>query len=47
MGPTIEPHVRGLLDVMFSSGLSTVLVEALKQICTRYGVGFELSFPLF
>ncbi|OIW11181.1 hypothetical protein TanjilG_22988 [Lupinus angustifolius] len=34
MGPATEPHVRGLLDVMFSTGLSTVLVEALEQICT-------------
>ncbi|XLU56976.1 hypothetical protein S245_051624 [Arachis hypogaea] len=33
MGPTMEPHVRGLLDIMFSTGLSTVLVEALEQIC--------------
>ncbi|MED6192915.1 hypothetical protein PIB30_014488 [Stylosanthes scabra] len=32
MGPTMEPHVRGLLDIMFSTGLSTVLVEALEQI---------------
>ncbi|PHT30540.1 Serine/threonine-protein kinase TOR [Capsicum baccatum] len=32
MGPTMEPHVRGLLDSMFSSGLSLTLVEALKQI---------------
>ncbi|OIV92587.1 hypothetical protein TanjilG_07578 [Lupinus angustifolius] len=34
MGPAMEPHVRGLLDIMFSTGLSTVLVEALEQICT-------------
>ncbi|KAG9134054.1 hypothetical protein Leryth_004753 [Lithospermum erythrorhizon] len=32
MGPSVEPHVRGLLDVMFSAGLSLTLVEALKQI---------------
>lgn len=32
MGPTTEPHIRGLLDVMFSAGLSTVLVETLEQI---------------
>lgn len=32
MGPAMEPHVRGLLDVMFSAGLSPVLVEALEQI---------------
>ncbi|PHT56275.1 Serine/threonine-protein kinase TOR [Capsicum baccatum] len=32
MGPTMEPHVRGLLDSMFSSGLSLTLVEALEQI---------------
>ncbi|XP_062176298.1 serine/threonine-protein kinase TOR isoform X2 [Alnus glutinosa] len=32
MGPAMEPHVRGLLDVMFSAGLSLTLVEALEQI---------------
>ncbi|PHT28676.1 Serine/threonine-protein kinase TOR [Capsicum baccatum] len=32
VGPTMEPHVRGLLDSMFSFGLSLTLVEALKQI---------------
>ncbi|PHT26430.1 Serine/threonine-protein kinase TOR [Capsicum baccatum] len=32
MGPTMEPHVRGLLDSMFSSGPSLTLVEALEQI---------------
>ncbi|KAK4259382.1 hypothetical protein QN277_005720 [Acacia crassicarpa] len=32
MGPTMEPHVRRLLDIMFSAGLSTVLVESLEQI---------------
>ncbi|KAK7366496.1 hypothetical protein VNO80_08487 [Phaseolus coccineus] len=34
MGSVMEPHVRGLLDIMFSTGLSTVLVEALEQIST-------------
>ncbi|KAI4295808.1 hypothetical protein L6164_035812 [Bauhinia variegata] len=32
MGPAMEPYVRGLLDIMFSAGLSTVLVETLEQI---------------
>ncbi|XP_038982974.1 serine/threonine-protein kinase TOR isoform X1 [Phoenix dactylifera] len=32
MGPAMEPHVRGLLDSMFSGGLSRTLVEALEQI---------------
>ncbi|KAG9440008.1 hypothetical protein H6P81_020173 [Aristolochia fimbriata] len=32
MGPAMEPHVRGLLDAMFSAGLSPTLVEALEQI---------------
>ncbi|XP_073103831.1 serine/threonine-protein kinase TOR isoform X2 [Elaeis guineensis] len=32
MGPAMEPHVRGLLDSMFSGGLSPTLVEALEQI---------------
>ncbi|XP_065623416.1 serine/threonine-protein kinase TOR-like [Quercus suber] len=32
MGTVMEPHVRGLFDVMFSAGLSPTLVEALEQI---------------
>lgn len=32
----MEPHVRGLLDAMFSAGLSFTLVEALEQITIRY-----------
>ncbi|KAB2095069.1 hypothetical protein ES319_A01G009900v1 [Gossypium barbadense] len=32
MGPAMESHVRGLLDIMFSAGLSPTLVEALEQI---------------
>ncbi|KAG6466858.1 hypothetical protein ZIOFF_075342 [Zingiber officinale] len=32
MGPAMEPHVRSLLDSMFSAGLSTNLVKALEQI---------------
>jgi FKBP12-rapamycin complex-associated protein len=32
MGTVVEPHVRGLLDAMFSAGLSFTLVEALEQI---------------
>ncbi|VFQ96023.1 unnamed protein product [Cuscuta campestris] len=32
MGPVMEPHVRGLLDALFSSRLSLTLVEALDQI---------------
>ncbi|XP_074275847.1 serine/threonine-protein kinase TOR [Silene latifolia] len=32
MGLDMEPHVRGLLDAMFSAGLSSQLVEALDQI---------------
>ncbi|CAA0824891.1 Serine/threonine-protein kinase TOR, partial [Striga hermonthica] len=31
MGPSMEPHVRNLLDVMFS-GLSSSLMEALEHI---------------
>ncbi|KAM2510739.1 hypothetical protein EV2_035938 [Malus domestica] len=34
MGPPMEPHVRGLLDVMLSAGLSPTLVEALEHITT-------------
>ncbi|GAB4853400.1 hypothetical protein Ancab_017578 [Ancistrocladus abbreviatus] len=32
MGPAMESHVRGLLDAMFSAGLSSQLVESLEQI---------------
>ncbi|PKA52215.1 Serine/threonine-protein kinase TOR [Apostasia shenzhenica] len=32
MGSTVEPHIRGLLDSMFSSGLSTPLIDTLGQI---------------
>ncbi|XP_042517087.1 serine/threonine-protein kinase TOR isoform X2 [Macadamia integrifolia] len=32
MGLAMEPHVRSLLDAMFSAGLSPTLVEALEQI---------------
>ncbi|GER42126.1 serine/threonine protein kinase mTOR [Striga asiatica] len=32
MGPSMEPHVRSLLDSMFSIGLSSTLVEALEHI---------------
>ncbi|KAL7227449.1 hypothetical protein ACSBR1_022325 [Camellia fascicularis] len=32
MGSAMEPHVHGLLDAMFSTGLSTTLVEALEKI---------------
>ncbi|KAL1534483.1 non-specific serine/threonine protein kinase [Salvia divinorum] len=32
MGPSMEPHVRSLLDAMFSAGLSSTLVEALENI---------------
>ncbi|KAL3621059.1 hypothetical protein CASFOL_035971 [Castilleja foliolosa] len=32
MGPSMEPHVRSLLDAMFSAGLSHTLVEALENI---------------
>ena len=44
MGPAMEPHVRGLLDVMFSAGLSPTLVEALEQITKR--LGFSMNFLL-
>lgn len=38
MGKEMEPHVRGLLDVLFSAGLSSTLVEALEQITVRYAL---------
>lgn len=37
MGPRMESHICGLLDVMFSAGLSPTLVEALEKITIRYG----------
>jgi FKBP12-rapamycin complex-associated protein len=40
MGPAMELHVRGLLDVMFSAGLSLTLVDALEQITIRYNALF-------
>ncbi|CAK7330253.1 unnamed protein product [Dovyalis caffra] len=38
MGPAMEPHVRSLLDVMLSAGLSATLVDALEQISPRAAV---------
>ena len=35
MGSTVENYVRDLLDAMFSSGLSSTLVDALDQITIR------------
>ncbi|KAL3747797.1 hypothetical protein ACJRO7_016586 [Eucalyptus globulus] len=34
MGPVMEPHIQGILDVMFSAGISPTLVEALEKITT-------------
>jgi FKBP12-rapamycin complex-associated protein len=45
MGPAMEHDVRGLLDVMFSAGLSPTLVEALEKITTRY-TGLYMNFVL-
>lgn len=37
MGLAMERHIRGgLLDAMFSAGLSDKLVDALESISTRY-----------
>lgn len=36
MGPAMEPHVRGLMDSMFSAGLSTSLVKALEKVTLRF-----------
>lgn len=36
IGPDMEPHVRSVLDSMFSLGLTPTLVTALKQIASRY-----------
>lgn len=44
MGPAMEPHVRGLLDAMFSAGLSLTLVEALEQITERLFLNLSRSF---
>lgn len=35
MGPSMEPHVRSLMDAMFSVGLSSTLVEALENVTAR------------
>ncbi|KAK8706592.1 hypothetical protein V6N13_050150 [Hibiscus sabdariffa] len=45
MGPAMESHVRGLLDIMFSAGLSPKLVEALEQITVRYVSSHDLARP--
>lgn len=48
MGPAMEPHVRGLLDIMISAGLSLTLVDALEQMTIRYEVFFiNLFSPSF
>ncbi|PHT28496.1 Serine/threonine-protein kinase TOR [Capsicum baccatum] len=44
MEPTMEPHVRGLLDSMFSSGLSLTLVEALEEITERLSLILRRTF---
>ncbi|PHT30580.1 hypothetical protein CQW23_29885 [Capsicum baccatum] len=44
MGPTMEPYVRGLLDSMFSSGLSLTLVETLEQITERFSLILRRTF---
>ncbi|PHT28669.1 hypothetical protein CQW23_31725 [Capsicum baccatum] len=44
MGPTMEPHVRGLLDSMFSSRLSLTLVEAFEQITERFSLILRRTF---
>ncbi|KAL3614297.1 hypothetical protein CASFOL_042371 [Castilleja foliolosa] len=36
MGPSVESHVRSLLDAMFFTGLSPTLVEALENITTTF-----------
>lgn len=46
MKAAMEPHVRALLDAMFSSGLSPTLVEALEQITVRYFIFFDASFSM-
>ncbi|WMV54645.1 hypothetical protein MTR67_048030 [Solanum verrucosum] len=32
MGPTMEPHVRGLLDLLFFAGFSVTLVDSLELL---------------
>ncbi|PHT26342.1 Serine/threonine-protein kinase TOR [Capsicum baccatum] len=44
MGPTMEPYVCGLLDSIFSSGLSLTLVEALEQITERFSLSLRRTF---
>lgn len=47
MGPSMEPHVRSLLDAMFSVGLSTTLVEALENITARSSKTSHVVLVLF
>ncbi|PHT26781.1 hypothetical protein CQW23_33611 [Capsicum baccatum] len=44
MVPTMVPHIRGLLDSMFSFGLSLTLVEALEQITERFSLSLRRTF---
>ncbi|XP_006361564.1 serine/threonine-protein kinase TOR-like isoform X1 [Solanum tuberosum] len=43
MGPTMEPHVRGLLDPMFSTRFSVTLVDSLELLSERFSK-FEQNF---
>lgn len=36
IGPDMEQQVRSVLDSMFALGLTPILVNALKQIASRY-----------
>ncbi|KAK6284782.1 hypothetical protein POUND7_003734 [Theobroma cacao] len=53
MGHAVESHVRCLLDVMFSAGLSPTLIEALEQITARpaaalvRGTAANIPQPMF
>lgn len=41
----MEPHVRGLLDPMFSAGLSVTLVDSLDLLTERFSLSLtELSW---
>lgn len=44
MGPTMDPHIRALLDPMFSAGLSMTLVFSLELITERFSLSLNRTF---
>lgn len=44
MGPIMEPHVRSLLDPMFTAGLSKELVASLELLTERFFLSLSRTF---